>query len=1142
MLICSSPGCTALCNLEASNPLITVEPLQPAFDSRPGPVFEIGEGVFRLANKGKYLLKSDQPPSCIPVLSSDNVNDQISLTPVFVTTNSSSIPDCPSIGSATYYNNPGRTRYCNLEASNPLITVEPLQPALNSRPGPVYDFGEEVFQLANQGKYINENFNAPPDISNTFSHPLPRHPGTTDCTVAAQDVGLRVYYQNVRGLRTKIDDFFLTVTECDYDVIVLTETWLDTNINSVQLFGNVFSVYRCDRNRQNSTKTRGGGVLIAVARHLTSCVDPTPVSSTLEQLWVKVKTPVRDISIGVIYLPPNRRADVVAIESHIHSIGSINSNLNPHDVSLLFGDYNQPDLVWSRLNDGTLSIDHRRSNTSTASCALLDGFNLQNLTQMNYLTNINDHLLDLVLVNNEALCKLYEVSDTLVPLDQHHPALELNIDQTLPVQFEDIPDAGSLDFRRADFDSLNVAISQIDWQFLESNPPVDHAIAFFNSAINTAFDSCVPLHRPIRKPPWSNSRLRQLKQLRSSALRKYCRSRCVVLKQQFNRASCAYRIYNRFLYKRHVLRMQDNIRRNPKLFWSFVNSKRKEEGLPVDMFLGDRHGSTLLEKCTLFAQNFQRIFCDATATTEQIETAVSSTPRDVVDFNLVEITCRQVEAAIEKLNFSFGVGHDGIPPCVLKKCAAVFIRPLCLLFNISLRQSVFPACWKLSVMFPVHKKGDKRDVQNYRGITSLCACSKVFEIIINDALFASCKHYISPDQHGFYPRRSTATNLVQFSTTCLQNMSSGDQVDAIYTDMKAAFDRVDHGILLAKLEKLGVSSVLVRWFRSYLMDRTLCVKIGTQHSAHFTNRSGVPQGSNLGPLLFILFINDLSLLLPDNCRLFYADDVKLYKVVRNTADCHELQQLVDVFHEWCFNNGLTVSIQKCCAISFCRKKEPIMFSYNMSGESLTRVEQVRNLGVTLDTALSFRPHYNEIIAKANRQLGFIFKIANEFRNPLCLRSLYYSLVRSILETNCIVWCPYNANWIRRIESVQRKFLRYALRFLPWRDPSQLPTYEDRCQLLGMKPLERRRFDAQAVFVAKTLTGEIDASNILIQLNLYAPERSLRPRNLLYLTQRNATYGQHDPVRFMSASFNAVASLFDFNVSTSTFKQHLQRRR
>ncbi|XP_053691953.1 uncharacterized protein LOC128740439 [Sabethes cyaneus] len=370
-------------------------------------------------------------------------------------------------------------------------------------------------------------------------------------------------------------------------------------------------------------------------------------------------------------------------------------------------------------------------------------------------------------------------------------------------------------------------------------------------------------------------------------------------------------------------------------------------------------------------------------------------------------------------------------------------------------------------------------------------------------------------------------------------MSVGAQIDAVYTDLKAAFDRVDHSILLAKLDKLGVGSSLKRWLRSYLLDRMLYVKLGKVQSEYFSNLSGIPQGSNLGPLLFMLFINDISLLLPEDCRMLYADDIQLFKTVRNTADCLELQRLVNIFLQWCSNNLLTVSIAKCCAVSFHRKSNPVTFNYTMCGQIVARVDTVRNLGVTLDTSLTFRPHYNEIVAKANRQLGFICKITEEFRDPICLRSLYCALVRSILESNSVVWCPFNANWIAKIETEQRRFVRYVLRFLPWRNEYQLPEYADRCQLLGIQTLERRRFEAQAVFVGKILSGEIDAPNILQQLNLYAPERSLRPRNLLFLPQRNVAYGQHDPIRFMSASFNAVATLFEFHITATAFRQRLR---
>lgn len=443
-------------------------------------------------------------------------------------------------------------------------------------------------------------------------------------------------------------------------------------------------------------------------------------------------------------------------------------------------------------------------------------------------------------------------------------------------------------------------------------------------------------------------------------------------------------------------------------------------------------------------------------------------------------------------------------------------------------------------MFPVHKKGDKRNIENYRGITSLCACSKIFELIVNDALFSACKSYISTDQHGFFPKRSICTNLVPFTSMCLRTMETGAQVDVVYTDLKAAFDRVDHGILLAKLNKLGVSGAMIRWFNSYLTDRLLCVKIGTAESYYFTNPSGVPQGSNLGPLLFTIFINDVGLILPPECRSFYADDVKLYIIVRCFRDCLQLQSLIHSFETWCSDNCLTLSVHKCNVITFHRSKSPILHDYKMNGQSLQRVNNIRDLGISLDARLTFNQHYSDMIAKANRQLGFIFKIADEFHDPLCLKALYCALVRSILEFGSVIWCPYHATWIARIEAIQRRFVRYALRYLPWNDPSNLPPYEERCQLLGIETLEHRRTTAQAVFVAKLFTGEIDSPEIIGQIGIYVPERNLRSRNFLHLGSRSSNYGMHDPIRFMSTRFNEFYSIFDFHDTSTTFCRRIQR--
>ena len=320
---------------------------------------------------------------------------------------------------------------------------------------------------------------------------------------------------------------------------------------------------------------------------------------------------------------------------------------------------------------------------------------------------------------------------------------------------------------------------------------------------------------------------------------------------------------------------------------------------------------------------------------------------------------------------------------------------------------------------------------------------------------------------------------------------------------KAAFDRVNHDILLAKLKKKGCSSGFCDWLRSYLMQREVSVSIGSCSSDCFSNSSGVPQSSTLGPLLFSLFVNDATFILQRGRKWFFADDVKVYFVVRDLADCRELQNLLDMFNDWCERNKMVLCVAKCCVISFRRVRTAIAFEYNVAGTPLQRVNQVKDLGVILDERLTYVEHFSNTIDKANRQLGFMFKISSEFRDPLCFKALYCSLVRSLLEFASVVWSPYQAVWSSRFEAVQRRFVRYALRYLPWSDPLNLPPYANRCRLLGLDTLAERRNASNATFVAKILLAEYDVPELLSIIDVHAPgdHSDLEPFYMRYHVQR-----------------------------------------
>ena len=987
---------------------------------------------------------------------------------------------------------------------------------LRHRPGPVFSDGEGVFQPAISGKYDNLSELSVPDYS-------------------------YFYYQNVRGLRTKIDQVFLTTHDTNFDVIFLTETGLDDKINSLQLFGTSFNVFRCDRNPCNSNKSGfGGGVLIAIAQRYPSTIVQTVNGNHLEQVCVNATIRGIKLMLCCLYIPPDKSRNADIIDAHISSVGELCDKCPEGATLVVCGDFNQPHIVWELGISG--SQNSAAAQLPCASAALLDGINFLNLSQMNTQRNYLGRLLDLVLCSTDCLLSVDCCTTPLLPVDPHHPPLEIS----LPVRRRyansepaecDIP---KLNYRKIDFASLMEYLHSIDWDTFFVYNDTNRMARQFCDTISSWLCSNLPFVKRPATPAWCTPRLRQLKRERNCAQRAHRRWKTPLTQRNFKRSSNDYRRLNSALYSSYVLRVQTDLRRQPKKFWNFVNSKRKCSSIPGNVYYDGVETKSNSESCELFANFFASVFAAESATDLDAEIAAADVPACLVDLGLFNVTPELVMMAAKKLKRSFCAGPDGIPAVVLNQCVSVLAQPLCSIFNKSFEQGIFPDIWKQSFMFPVYKAGDRHNVRNYRGITSLSAASKLFEIIVSDVIKSRTKNYISTAQHGFMPGRSVCTNLLEFTSSCISHMEQKKQVDVIYTDLKAAFDRIDHVILLRKLSRLGVSDQLVNWLKSYLCERILRVKLGTSISSRFTNKSGVPQGSNLGPLLFVLYINDVALLLGVGCKLVYADDLKLFLAVSCLDDCRRLQVLLDIFTAWCCRNRLIISVAKCEVMTFHRMKNPLLFDYRIDGIELRRVDHVSDLGVLLDAKLSFNAHREAVVSKATRQLGFISKIGRNFTDPHCLKALYCSLVRPLLENCSLVWFPPQLTWNLRIERVQRRFIRLALRNLPWRNPENLPPYINRCRLLDLETLEYRRKIQQVVFVAKVLNGEIDSPKLLSLIGFRASQRTLRTTGLLQTPFHRTAFGSCEPITACMRTFSRVEDIFDFNEPSHKFKQKLHR--
>jgi len=386
---------------------------------------------------------------------------------------------------------------------------------------------------------------------------------------------------------------------------------------------------------------------------------------------------------------------------------------------------------------------------------------------------------------------------------------------------------------------------------------------------------------------------------------------------------------------------------------------------------------------------------------------------------------------------------------------------------------------KKSFVIPIFKSGRRSDITCYRAIAILSTIPKLFESLVKSRIEFHIKNKLSSRQHGFTKGKSTITNLMVFSSEVFDTVGSCGQVDVVYTDFSKAFDRLDHKILIQKLYDFGADFIPINWIASYLSTRQQCVRVAQACSYVFDLPSGVPQGSHLGPLLFTIFINDVIQCFKFSKCLMYADDLKIYACINSMIDTERLQDELDIFCSWSLRNKLPLNTDKCKVISFCKSRlSCVEAPYVLLDTQISRVSNIRDLGVIFSSNLSFNKHMDYIISKGYSLLGFIKRNGREFSDPFTLKSLYVTYVRSVLEYAAVVWDPFYQKYSDRIESIQKQFMIYALRRLPnlnqgfVREP-----YVNRLLLLNLQTLASRRKMACAVFGRDILCSKIDCPEL-----------------------------------------------------------------
>ena len=300
-------------------------------------------------------------------------------------------------------------------------------------------------------------------------------------------------------------------------------------------------------------------------------------------------------------------------------------------------------------------------------------------------------------------------------------------------------------------------------------------------------------------------------------------------------------------------------------------------------------------------------------------------------------------------------------------------KPLKILMEQSFESGTLPLEWRSAVVKPIYKKGDKFVADNYRPVSLTSHVVKIAESIVYDALieFMINCNIIPTEQHGFVPGRSVTTNLLCSLEDWTKTLDSGESTDVLYLDFSKAFDRVPLRHLLLKLNHFGVRGNLLRWIEAFLSNRLFSVKVGDVFSMQRRVLSGVPQGSVLGPLLFVIYTSDIKYSLKSPF-VMYADDLKIYN---KSCNFTVLQNDLDVVANWSCTWLLPINSAKCVVLYTNSSRNP-KHDYHVNGTQLFKVDSYRNLGVMVSSSVLWSEHIAEVVKKANR---IIFLISRTFR-------------------------------------------------------------------------------------------------------------------------------------------------------------------
>ena len=867
---------------------------------------------------------------------------------------------------------------------------------------------------------------------------------------------LNVLYTNADTLFNKITELKLTLNSMENkpQIIAITEVkqkHSDSLIES-ELHIPGYNVF-CDL-----AENKRGIIIYAMKDIKAKQISIANVAS--EYVCVELQNKNGNILISCIYRSPS---------SSCENNDNINKLINDISSSkakfkLIVGDFNFADINWNKWEGHTVASNNFLHT-------MQGNFLMQHVIFPTRARGSNEpSLLDLVISNDDFIDNI----EYLSPLGKSDHSV-LSISCKIQQQMEDYEI--KLNYNKGNYEGLREFLT-CDWnsELNADGSSIDDMWKTFKHKVLEGIEAFIPgpnKYSTWKKNSWKCPLSKEVRLLIRKKHRMWTRYMETRDQNYLNR----YKYYRNKVRSetRNVQRMEQctvsaQCKQNPKKFWNYVK-RRTSVRSGIDDILLEQDGE-IREKIELTddydkAQAFNNYFSTVFTVESRNALPKVTNKKCTTSMKEITITADMVLKKLNCLNVNKSAGPDGIHPRILQEVKHEIVDALCIIFNESISRHQIPADWKNAHITVVHKKGSKTNVANYRPISLTCVICKILESMIRDHVMEHFKinKLFNNNQYGFIKGRSTTTQLLKILDDWTDYLEGNGQIDVIYTDFAKAFDKVPHKRLIHKLKSYNIDENVVQWIIAFLTNRQQKVKINGSLSEWLEVLSGIPQGTVLGPLLFLIYINDL----PDVCDSYskmslFADDAKIYTYINNVDDCISLQHNANKLYQWTQDWELTLNIDKCTVCKY-GMKITINSDYYLNNIKLEEVHTVKDLGVTFDDHLQFKDHCLDKIKKAYAMLGLIKRNFNLLcRNSFVM--LYKTMVRSHLEYANAVWNPHREGLIKDLERVQMKATKLVSEL-------RKKSYKERLMELKLPTLKYRRIRGDMIEVYKLLMNKYD---------------------------------------------------------------------